>query len=200
MTLADLGEAWEIVDLAFKPYPAGFVVHPVIDACLEIAGTPGFDAAAVESIDLAVNPLVVALTDRPSPTDRLQAIVSTQHWAAAVLLHGAAGLTQGADGMVHHPAVAALRRCVRLAPADAIALPEVRAAVTLRDGRRIEAHVRDCRGSARRPMTDPEIGRKFLDQVCLRIPKAHAEALLEETWRVHKAADAGSFARSLSTV
>ena len=123
MTLADLGEAWEIVDLAFKPYPAGFVVHPVIDACLEIAGTPGFDAAAVESIDLAVNPLVVALTDRPSPTDRLQAIVSTQHWAAAVLLHGAAGLTQGADGMVHHPAVAALRRCVRLAPADAIALP-----------------------------------------------------------------------------
>jgi hypothetical protein len=45
-------------------------VHPVIDACLEIAGTPGFDPAAVGSIDLAVNPLVVALTDRPSPTDR----------------------------------------------------------------------------------------------------------------------------------
>jgi hypothetical protein len=38
------------------------------------------------------------------------------------------------------------------------------AAVTLRDGRRIEAHVRDCRGSAGRPMTDSEIGRKFLDQ------------------------------------
>ena len=199
-TLADLGEAWEIADLAFKPYPTGFVVHPVIDACLEIAGTPGFDAAAVGSIDLAVNPLVVALTDRPSPTDRLQAIVSTQHWAAAVLLHGAAGLAQGTDAMVHHPAVAALRRCVRLAPADAIALPEVRATVTLRDGRRIEAHVRDCRGSAGRPMTDPEIGRKFLDQVCLRMPKARAEALLEETWRVHEAADAGSFARSLSTV
>src|SRR5438132_11051333 len=31
-TLADLGEAWEIADLAFKPYPTGFVVHPVIDA------------------------------------------------------------------------------------------------------------------------------------------------------------------------
>src|SRR6266705_6184197 len=77
----------------------------------------------------------------PSPTDRLQAIVSTQHWAAAVLLHGAAGLAQGADAMVHHPAVVALRRCVRLALADAIALPEVRAAVTRRDGRRIEVHV-----------------------------------------------------------
>jgi MmgE/PrpD C-terminal domain len=86
----------------------------------------------------------VALTDRPSPTDRLQAIVSTQHRAAAVLLPGAAGLAQGADAMVHHPAVAALRRCVRLAPADAIALPEMRAAVTLRDGRQIEAHGRDA--------------------------------------------------------
>jgi hypothetical protein len=51
---------------------------------------------------------------------------------------------------------------------------------------------------AGRPMTDPEIGRKFLDQVCLRMPKADAEALLEETWRVHEAADAGTFARSLS--
>ena len=47
-------------------------------------------------------------------------------------------------------------------------------------------------------MTDPEIGRKFLDQVCLWMPKARAEALLEETWRVHEAADAGTFARSLS--
>jgi len=53
---------------------------------------------------------------------------------------------------------------------------------------------------AGRPMTDPEIGRKFLDQVCLRMPKADAEALLEETWRVHEAADAGTFARSLSAV
>jgi hypothetical protein len=82
------------------------------------------------------------------------------------------GCDDPADAMVHHPAVAALRRCVRLAPADA-ARCEARAAVTLRDGRRIEAHVRDCRGSARRPMTDPEIGRKFF---------------------------AGSFARRLSTV
>jgi hypothetical protein len=30
------------------------------------------------------------------------------------------------------------------------------------------------------------------------MPKAHAEALLEETWRVREAADAGSFARRLS--
>jgi hypothetical protein len=32
------------------------------------------------------------------------------------------------------------------------------------------------------------------------MPKAQAEALLEQTWRVHKAADAGSFARRLSTL
>jgi hypothetical protein len=45
----------------------------------------------------------------------------------------------------------------------------------------------------------PEIDRKFLDQVCLRMPKAQADTLLEQTWRVHKAADAGSFARHLAT-
>src|SRR5262249_50379400 len=143
--------------------------------------------------------LVVALTDRPNPTDRLQGIVSTQHWAAAVLLHGAAGLAQGTDAMVHDPAIEALRRCVRLAPADAIALPQAHVVVALSDGRRFEAHGRNCRGSAGRPMSDGEINAKFLDQVCLRMPKADAEALLEQTWRVHEAADVGTFARRLST-
>ena len=100
----------------------------------------------------------------------------------------------------HRRSARRLRVALLLGSADTIALPQARAAVKLRDGRRIEAQVSDCHGSAGRPMTDAEIGAKFRDQVCLRMPKAGAESLLEQTWRVDEAADVGSFARRLATV
>ena len=31
-----LGESWEILANAYKPYPCGVVLFPVIDACLEL--------------------------------------------------------------------------------------------------------------------------------------------------------------------
>ena len=37
VALAGLGDVWEISTLAYKPYPSGFVIHPVTDACLDIA-------------------------------------------------------------------------------------------------------------------------------------------------------------------
>lgn len=54
-----LGERYEITANAYKPYPAGIVNHAPIDACLQLAAEPGFDAAAVERVDLRVHPRVI---------------------------------------------------------------------------------------------------------------------------------------------
>ena len=51
--LEKLGESWEISTLAYKPYPSGFVIHPVTDACLEIAQNNSYDPAQIERIELA---------------------------------------------------------------------------------------------------------------------------------------------------
>ena len=32
-----IGERWEVLNNAYKPYPCGVVLFPVIDACLELA-------------------------------------------------------------------------------------------------------------------------------------------------------------------
>lgn len=76
-----LGEKFEILDLAYKPYPSGFVTHPVIGVCLEVARNHRFDLADIERVEVAINPLTVALCNRPEPKDRAQAMVSFQHWA-----------------------------------------------------------------------------------------------------------------------
>ena len=107
--LDKLGQAWEISALAYKPYPSGFVIHPIIDACLEIAQKNTFDAAHIERIELTVNPMAVQLCNRPAPKIRNQALVSLQHWTAVSLIYKAAGVAEIAEPILHDPLVAAVR-------------------------------------------------------------------------------------------
>ena len=86
-----LGELFEISTLAYKPYPSGVVIHPIIDACLDMVKAHTFDAAQIERIELTLNPLAAKLTDLVEPKDRGQALVSLQHWTAATLVYTAAG-------------------------------------------------------------------------------------------------------------
>ena len=47
--LDGLGKQWELLDLAYKPYPCGVVIHPVIDACLDITAQTQIRRAATSS-------------------------------------------------------------------------------------------------------------------------------------------------------
>jgi 2-methylcitrate dehydratase PrpD len=68
-----LGEHWEILSLAYKPYPCGVVIHPVIDACLELRAQQALDAATVASVGVNVSPLAIKLCGNPAPRDGLEA-------------------------------------------------------------------------------------------------------------------------------
>ena len=190
-----LGRHYEIMGNAYKPYPAGIVNHAAIDACLEVAALPGFDVSAIERVELRVHPLTVQLCDRPAPKDRMQAIVSVQHWAAASLLPRTAGLQQGNDRCVHDPAVAALRRRISIAGDTALASDAAMATVLLNDGRCLKSHVVHCRGSLERPMSDQDLSVKFRGQAALVLPPAEVEALLAECWRIRELDDVGALAK-----
>jgi 2-methylcitrate dehydratase PrpD len=179
-----LGEAFEILTLAYKPYPSGFVVHPVIDACLDAARNHAIDARQIERIELAVNPLALQLCNRPSPADSKQALVSFQHWAAVSLIYRAAGLAQVTEAAVHDPAVAELRRKV-VATVDAgLGREAAIARIVMNDGSKAEASVAHCRGSAGRPLTDEDITEKTRGQLQIAFPAAAAEKILAECWRI----------------
>jgi 2-methylcitrate dehydratase PrpD len=195
--LAGLGTHWEILANAHKPYPCGFVIHPVIDACLELARLHAPDPAAISDIHLTVNPLVLTLCDRPSPANQLQALVSTQHWAAVSLLHHAAGLRQGSEAQVHDAAVAALRTKVRMTASASTGRDAARAEITLTSGATLSANVLHCRGSEKRPMTDAELDLKFLDQAGTVLAPDSAEALRRASWGIDTAADAGAIMRQI---
>tara|TARA_Y100001934_G_C12382839_1_gene793556 strand:- start:76 stop:1419 length:1344 start_codon:yes stop_codon:yes gene_type:complete len=159
-----LGLDWQMLANAFKPYPCGIVVHPVLDACLAIAREDQPATDNIAQIDVSVNPLCLMLCDRPAPPDAQLAQVSVQHWAAAALATGRAGVNEGSNAAVQHPDIQHLRSLVRTYPNDTIGRDGARVDVRLRDGTTITRAVANALGSAANPMTDEQIDQKFLDQ------------------------------------
>jgi len=102
-----LGASWEIMKTAYKPYPCGFVVHPVLDCILE--WRRGNAKAVVTKVVVTGNPLLGIRTDRPNISTSGQSQVSVQHAVAAALITGKAGVEQFTDACVNDPAVVALR-------------------------------------------------------------------------------------------
>jgi len=121
-----LGESWEILGNAYKPYPCGVVLFPVIDACLELRARHMPAPQRIAQIVVRGHPLLLERADRPAVETGREAKVSIQHSVAVALLEGAAGLAQFEDAYVADPAV---RAKMSAAMKRAWANPAVRAKI-----------------------------------------------------------------------
>jgi len=194
--LDGLGARWEFLTNTYKPYPCGIVVHPTIDGCLDLVRTHDIAAADIERVELTVDPLAVALCGiRPEPANRMQAGVSLHHWAAASLVHRAAGLAQGTDECVHDPAVIAMRRRIVLTEDPSRASDSAAVRLVLRDGRNVETEIGHCRGSQARPMSDGDLDEKFRGQAAVNYPAGRIEALRAACWDIAEEKAVGDFVR-----
>jgi 2-methylcitrate dehydratase PrpD len=182
-----LGQHYECMNVAAKPYPAGCFIHPSIEACLQLADQ--VKAEDIEHLDLKVHPLGLGLTGKSEPQHAYDAQVSVYHWAAAVLTHRAAGLKETSNECVRDPDVIALRRRVKASADETLGPDEVKATLTLKNGRTLHAHIAHCLGSAARPMSDAEMERKFLDQVEPMLSGPRARQLVEQCWNIAAAED-----------
>lgn len=179
-----LGTRWEIHNNGLKPYACGVVCHPLIDACCALRERSGVRADTVTAIEAQVHPLVLELVDRPDVAVGLEGKFSAQHCMAVALVDGAAGPTQFTDAKPHDPAIAALRRRVRLTRDDHLGEDEARVRLTLADGTAVEYHVAHAVGSPDNPMTDEHLDRKFRTLTAGRCSDERREALLRELRRI----------------
>ena len=193
-----LGEEFEITTLAYKPYPSGVVIHPVIDACLEIVKSGVLDAENIERIELTVNPLAVKLCDIMNPGGRNQGLVSMQHWAVMTLTHGAAGIAQVTDALVRDAVVSGLRRKVVHTATESMPWIAANVRVLLKDGKQLQGSVQHCRGSSGRPLTDDDLTAKARGQLRTAYPDAKAERILAQSWRIEECPRVDAFCKDLA--
>lgn len=189
---AGLGQEWEILANAIKPYPCGVVLNAVIDACLELTGRLDAPLAPIARIRIEAHPLLRQRTDRPDPRSGREAQVSAHHSVAVTLLHGFPGLEQFSDQWVLRDDVAALRRKVELADDPMMPVGAARVSLTLATGETLVADVTHARGSPQRQLSDAEVEAKMRALCRHGCPGLDPAPLIDAVWTLDRSQDAGA--------
>ncbi len=159
-TLTDgLGDTWAIMATSYKPYPCGFVVHPVLDCVLD--WRRDHPKAVVDKVKVTGNPLLGIRTDRPNISTSAQSQVSVQHAVAAALMTGKAGLEQFTEACVNDPKVVALRGKVEVLRDASFATVAAAVEIATADGKLHKLSQQAARGSDLNPMSDRDLEDKL---------------------------------------
>ena len=194
-----LGEHYEISVNSYKPFACGIVIHPVIDACLQLRERERLDAGAVRAVRLRVHPLVLELTGKTEPRSGLEGKFSVFHAAAVALIEGDGGERQFSDRAVLDPAVVALRSRVSASIDPGLEADAARVEIEFDDGRRLELHVEHAIGSKHRPMSNTDLERKFLGLGEDVLGQARSRRLLDACWSVEHVEDVAAIAAAART-
>jgi 2-methylcitrate dehydratase PrpD len=179
----ELGERFEISFNTYKPFACGIVIHPSIDACVQLR-EQGVTPEQVQTIELRVHSLVLELTGKKEPKDGLQGKFSVYHGCAVGLIYGQAGEDEFADAVVNDPKVVALRNKVRATVDDSIAEAAVDVTAVLVDGRRVHVRVDNAIGSLQRPLTDAQLEGKFNSLVVPQLGQDKARQITAACWKL----------------
>ena len=191
----ELGERFEISFNTYKPFACGIVIHPSIDAAVQLRER-GIVPEQVERIELRVHSLVLELTGKKEPRDGLQGKFSVYHAVAAAIVHGAAGEAQFSDACVRDPRVIAMRERVSAREDAAIGRTEARVTIRTRDRRAFARHVEHALGTLARPMSDAQLEAKFRGLAEGVLPPGRMEDVIGLCWQVAALKDAGALARA----
>jgi len=179
----ELGSRFEIAFNTYKPFACGIVIHPTIDAAVQLRAR-GVRAEDVERIELRVHSLVLELTGKKEPKDGLEGKFSVYHGFAAGLTFGRAGEGEYDDAIVTRDDMVALRRKVVATVDDSIDEAAADVTAVMKDGRRERVFVEHAIGSLERPMTDADLEGKFRSLAEPVIGSQRTSRLIAACWAV----------------
>ena len=193
--LEDLGERWETLRIAYKPYPACHYIHGSLGATAGIARQ--LEADEVDEVVVTVPEAAVALVLEPAepkqaPRSEYEAKFSLQYSTAAMLVHGRVGVRTYSEDEMGDPRVLALARKVRYEVKDYPSYPAAfpgGVRIRLRDGRVLEADAPYQLGGPENPMSAMEVRAKFRENAALALDDSALAALEEAVPTLEEQAD-----------
>jgi 2-methylcitrate dehydratase PrpD len=191
-----LGERYETALNTYKPFACGIVMHPAIDAAIQLRNESQITADQIERIELRVNPLVLELTGKKAPNQGLEGKFSIYHAVAVAIVEGTAGEKQFSDQAVRDPTIIALRDKVVPVVDSAIKPEQVDMSVILKDGRMLHKHIEHAIGSLEAPMTDTNLETKFASLAEGILATQQIHELIDLCLGVEKLSDAAAIAKA----
>jgi 2-methylcitrate dehydratase PrpD len=189
-----LGSHWESTLNTYKPFACGIVIHPSIDAAIQLRNQEHLSADQIARVDLRVHPLVLELTGKKTPQIGLEGKFSIYHAVAIAIIDGAAGEKQFSDAKVRDPKTVALRDKVNAVVDPSIKPEQVDMTITLKDGRKLHKYIEHAIGSTQIPMTDQQLETKFSDLAEGILTPEQTRALIDKCWHVEQLDSASEIA------
>jgi 2-methylcitrate dehydratase PrpD len=187
-----LGETWKIVKTSYKPYPCGFVLHPVLDCVLDWRRDN--PASVVEKVKVTGNPLLGLRAERPNISTSAQSQVSVQHAVAAALVTGKAGVEQFAAACVNDPKVQALCGKVEVTRDERFATVAAAVEIATADGKLHKLSQAAARGSDLNPMSDNDLEDKLRTAAAGWDSHHDIAPLIDAIWQLDKSDDVSELA------
>jgi len=202
---ADLGQRWEGVESAIKPYPTCHFTHAVADAALALRKEHGLAPDAIDHIRVLLPQDVIPIVVEPvaakrRPVSDYDAKFSAQFIAAACFVRGKFGLAELEDDALADPAILALADKVDCSPDPDADFPRVypgAVVVSTKDGGEFVHTERVNRGAAERALTEAEIVEKYDANARLSADAARVSAVKDAVLGLD-ALDGRTFAAALS--
>jgi 2-methylcitrate dehydratase PrpD len=185
--LATLGQAWELEQLTFKPYPCGSIAQPYMDCALRLRQQPEvrpWEIAAIRcrTAEGPVPRLWEPLASKHNPANGYAAKFSLPYLLAVILVKGRATLAEFTDDASRDQTVLDVAGKVGYEVDPTIDYPRQfigHVAITLRDGRILEERQDHPRGGPDFPITRDEIESKFLGNAVLAVPEEQAARVVQ---------------------
>jgi 2-methylcitrate dehydratase PrpD len=183
-----LGEDFALRFNTYKPFPCGIVIHPTIDACIQLREKYKIAGKDVAAIDLRVAPLVKDLCNKKVLGEALESKFSIYHAAAIGIERGKGGLAEFTDEAVNDPTLKRLREATEALADNSISEDAVSVQIRLTDGRVVGMKLEQSLGNLARPLSDRQLEDKFREQAAVLAP-TQIDAAMAACWNIDRLDD-----------
>lgn len=196
-----LGERWEVLNIASKAHPCAYTMIPFIAATIALRDAYGVKPQDVDIIHCDIMPRSFATVCEPveekrRPRTTWHGRISLQHTVAEALVRGRMDKNAYAPESLVYPVINAIADKVVHRP-DMVAAADIsrsRATVSIRlkDGRKLTHTIEDMPGTSRNPITREGYLRKFRANIDGVMSEAAGEALATDLLRLEEIDDVGA--------
>ena len=202
---AELGERWELLDVAVKPFPACHFTHACADAAIALKRDHAFDLCSVQRVRAFVPAEVVKTVCEPEaskrrPANAYDAQFSIPYIVASALRHGRFSLAELSDQALADAETLALAGRVDYAIDPRSQFPRYYSgelAIELSDGRELRHREARNRGCGDLPLSEAEIIAKFAGNLRGTIAEPRTDELCNRILSMDGAAEIRDVAESL---
>ena len=168
LATAGLGETWELLATAIKPFPACHFTHASIDAALilrpDIGGLDNIESIVAKMPEGVIKTVCEPEANKKKPANSYDAQFSTPYTIAAALVKNNFSLAELEDDVISDPQILAIANLVeyQIDPDSTFPLYYTgEVIIKTKDGRTLSHREEINRGAAERPLTNQEIIEKF---------------------------------------